>query len=342
MICGDLNKYDEIRNWILCQFQDTKKYLSFDNLIFVIGKSGIGKTHNIKNICNELNLHTIYITSSNCSSSTELQDILIKNLTSSMVQILTNDTKNKIIIIDELETLITLDKNINTMLYGLLNNGKMKKTPIICISSIDNMNKMGNIKKKCKIFELNEPNENDILSLMMSLFPNQDEKKLMNIIESCGSNIEQCIKKISSKNSFNNMDEIMNISLFYGNTFDRELLCKTILSDQLIPSIIHENLVFDLNNRKCSINDKHQFYKSFLNYLIIYDVFKQKNVDISSAFFVSMIYPLTKLKKKKENIKQNQNNTKKNMKEIYSNTFPLNQISNYHINIIGRKYIFFK
>ena len=121
LLCGNADKYERIKKWILSQLNDkTDKKLSLNNFIFVTGSSGIGKTHNIKEICNTLNLYVIYISTHNCGSSDELRDIMTKSITSSMIQVLTNDTKQKIIIIDEFESMMAIDKTINTTLLSIL------------------------------------------------------------------------------------------------------------------------------------------------------------------------------------------------------------------------------
>lgn len=353
MICGNKEKCNEIKEWIKNQLKLNQKNISFNNLIFVCGKSGIGKTYNIKHICNELDLHVVYLTSSNCSSSGELQDIMVKNLTSSMFQLLTNNQQQKIIVIDEIETIMSLDRSINTTLYNILNDGKYKKTPIICISSIENLKKMGNIKKKCKIFELCEPNYDDIYNLMINLYPNNDKNIIENIIKNTGNNIEQCIQKVENNTCFSNMDDTLNLLSLYDVNFNRELLHKIILTDSLlIPLKYHENLIIELKNRRCTISQRHDYYKKFLDVFMDYDKILCHNYeDISTSLFVTMIYPLTKLQIKNNKISNidkftkvlsYQSLQKKNIKKSYSSVFPLHQISNYHINMIGRKYIFIK
>lgn len=351
-LCGNIDKYNNLRSWILNRLNSTTKYLSFEDLIFVSGKSGIGKTYNIKLLCEDLDLFVVYLTSNNCSSSTELNDIILKNTTSSLLQLLTNDTKRKIIVIDELETIMSLDRTVNTTLWNMLSSGKIKKIPIICISSSDNMKKMGNIKKKCRILELDEPTEEDISNLLQTIYPNIDNNVIQGIVQNTERNIEQCINKLTTKQCYDSMDESPNILTLYGNTFDRDNIRRIISTDIiLVPLKFHENILTELKNRSCKISDRISLYKNFLSNFIIYDMLTNKNnLEVSTDFFISTIYPFTKIKLKKNKNSNIDNFTKilsyqslqkKNQKKTYSKHFPIYQINNYHINMIGRKYIFF-
>lgn len=350
MICGNADKYNQIRSWLQQRLQCQDRYLSFDSLLFVSGRSGIGKTHNIKLICEELQLHVAYITSSQCSSSAELQDVIIKNITSSMLQLLTNDTKQKVIVIDELETMMALDRMINTTLYNILSNGRMKNIPIICISSGSNMKKMGTIKKRCVIVELDEPTDDDICELLQTLYPFKDTESIKQVVNSTSNNIEQCIQKAGSNPSACNMDESVSAIALYG-PFDRELMRRTITDVLLVPLNYHENLLIELRKRHCNIKRRQAIYRELIKNYIRYDMMVSKsNSNIPTDLFISMIYPMTLLPLKKGTSSTMDNFTKilsyqslqkKNVKKFYSSVFPLYQINNYHINMIGRKYMFF-
>ena len=129
-----------------------KKNISFDSCIIIHGQCGIGKTYQINNICNELNLNKINFTSSNITNSNDLDDLLIKETTveNNVVDMFNNikNNKRKIIIFDDYDILISIDRAINTLLYNILNNKIIKNICIICICNSDILKKIGNIKKK--------------------------------------------------------------------------------------------------------------------------------------------------------------------------------------------------
>jgi len=155
---------DFIKNWILTP----KAKLTTDSCLFIIGNSGIGKTFNINKLCNDLNLFIVNINSFNCCSSKQLLDLLNKAFTSSLIQQLTNNTQNKIIIIDEFETLLSFDSTMNIHLLNFLNTTH-KHIPIICIGS--NNIKLGEIKKICSFHEFSNLSIDEIHNILIKYKP---------------------------------------------------------------------------------------------------------------------------------------------------------------------------
>ena len=354
-LCGNNEKYSFIKDWISKQLNKSEIKISLDNFLFVTGSSGIGKSFSIKKICEDLELHVVYLNTNNCSSSAELTDNLIKTTTSSLLQVLTNDTKQKIIVIDEFESMMAIDRTINTTLLNILVEKKLKRIPIICISSIEIIKKIGTIKKKCQIVELEKPSNSEILSLLNNIYPEKDYETIRNIVESSQGHLSQCIQKIDNKffnNTFDQMDENLCISYLYGNEFNRTNIANILSSDQwLIPLRFHENLIKELKIRKSTIKKNHEYYNKFINDLLYFDFLMYNNtIDIACEIFTSSIYPFTLMPlkpKQKSDIScftkmlSYLSLQKKYIKKSYSTNFPLYQISNYHINIIGRNYMFF-
>lgn len=343
-LCGNKEQYEVIREWIKARIYSKADKLTPDNLLFVSGNSGIGKTYSIKKICTDLNLHMIILTTSNCCSSAELNDNLMKSTSSSMIQVLINDNKDKIIIIDEFESMMAIDRTMNTTLLNLLSSNKLKKIPIICISSKEIIRKIGNIKKKCKIIELDNPSDNDIITLLQNEYPDQSVENLKDIVTQSHNNIAQCIQKVEYPlfGNINGVDEILNINYLYGNAFDRKYITRILLNDPwLTPLRFHENLICELHNRKTTIKKKTEYYIYFINNLLYFDLLMHNNnINVACDFFASCVHTLSLIPLKKQSVSNISGFTKilsylslqkKNMKRSYSASFPMYQISNYHI-----------
>ena len=338
---------DYIKNWILNSYNDAK--LSKNSCLFVVGNSGIGKTYMVNNICNELDLFIVNINSYNCSSSKQLVDLLFKSFVSSLIQNLTNNKQKKIIIIDEFETLLSFDSTMNIHLLNFLMTDH-KHIPIICISSIDIIKKLGEIKKQCLFYELPLLTNNEIYNILLKYKPSLTYDESITIINESNSNIKICIQKITNT-YYNSVDEILDISLLYSNNFNRYLLKKIINKDQwIIPLKFHENLINELNNRNCLKKIKNNFYKSFIYNFCHFDIMMMKNNEIAIEFFINSIYDLFSLKNKK-NKSHNLNNftkllsylslQKKNNKTTHKLIIPNTYINgNYHLSIINRKFIY--
>lgn len=351
-LCGNQVKYKEIMDWIIDRVNQKQSAISCKDLLFVSGNYGIGKTYSINKICGHLNLDTIRLTINTCVSSHELLDNITKITSSSLLQIFKNENRPKVILIDEFESMLAFDRTISTTLFNILSQGKMKQIPIVCIISPDNLKKLGTIKKKCKIVELEQPTDDDIM-LVLQTVHDIDATKLRKIISDCKNNLSQCIFKIEDKCNIysDNIDEIMNIDCLYSGDYNIRHITRIVSNDPwLIPLRFHENLIFELNKRYTTINKRNAYYNFFMNNMVMFDVFMCSNfTELACYYFSSIVYPLSNLPLKKNSKSDLSKFTKllsymslqtKYNKKSYSLCFPLYQISNYHVNM-GRNYIFF-
>ena len=167
ILCGNIIFYKDILNW-LKNFNYNLK-ISKDSCIIITGKTCIGKTYSINKICSIINYDIININNNNCFNSTELSDIIFKSTTSSLVQQLTNNIKKKVIIIDNFDCIYMADKTINTTLLKILIDNKIKNIPIICIANEEIIRKIGDIKKLCKIYNLEIPSKSEICNYLSNI-----------------------------------------------------------------------------------------------------------------------------------------------------------------------------
>ena len=346
--------YEPIINWINTSIASPPSRLNVNNVLFISGKSGIGKSHSIKEICNKLNLEMIYITSANCSSSNDLEDLIVKASSSSMLQILLNHKKPKIVVIDEFESIVALDKTINTTLLNILEAKKLKSIPIICIASIDIVKRIGILKKKCTIFELSQPTHNEICKILYSINPEIDKQTLDQIINKCNGNISQCIENINNNmKKSDQIDEWINANILYATVdmFNRENIRRVVETDPwLIPLKYHENLPQELDKRKISMLKSQRIYKDFMLNFVYFDNFP---LELQADMFASIIYPISRLALKTNAESYIDNFTKvlsylslqkKYIKKCFTNSstdFPFYHLSSYHTNIATRNNMFF-
>ncbi len=338
---------EEIKKWIIDSYSFSK--LSFNSCLFISGVSGSGKSYLINKIIKDMDLFLISINSNNCSSSTQFIDLLMKSFISSLIQILTNNNSKKIIVIDDFDVLNSLDNTINLALYNfILNNQKLKNIPIIIIINNDIIKKIGEIKKKCKIIEINKLDEYEIFDILKKYKQDIQFGEALKIISETDYNINEAIKMINDL-KFNNNDNFMDFNDLYLTNFNRNNLKKLLLKEQwIIPLNFHENLINELNNRKGKKKDKDEYYKKFIIDFCYFDLFMNKSNDISLDLFISIIRKLYDFPNKKDKIEK-QNFTKmlsylslqkKNNKNAFKSSFPFQQIGKYHSTIINRKFIY--
>jgi len=337
-----------IKEWINTSYNYNK--LSFNSCIFISGYSGTGKSYLINNISKELDLFIVNINSTNCSSSLQLYDLLYKSYVSSLLQILTNNNQKKIIIIDDFDILMAFDNTINLTLFNFINNNtnKLKHIPIICIINIELVKKIGEIKKKCKIYQIPKLSEIEYFNILYSYNNNISFNESNDIIIKSEYNIATAIKIVKNIN-YNNTDELLIIDDLYGNNFNRNKFKEIILKEQwIIPLNFHENLISEiLNNRKGNKKLKEDFYKKFIKNFCYFDVLMFNNNEIGIDIFISITYGLYdfSIKNKKEILNNNFTKMlsylslqKKNNKNSYKSNFSLNNIGNYHLSIVSKKF----
>jgi len=343
-LASNHNEINEMIQWIKNNTSDYVRKIGFEDVLFVTGNSGIGKTHTVEQICKELDLFTIYISSDICYSSGELIDHIVKASSTSLIQTLTQNNRKKIMVIDDFDSIVTIDRTVNTSLSNLLISKKIKRIPIICICSREIIKRVGSIKNKCKIIEFENPTNEDLFSILSPMFPQC--ANLTKIIEKNNGNIAQCLQQIKHNDSFlfDNIDDLININILYGNVFDRDKITNTILTDPwVVPLRFHENMLIELKNRKITIQKCNNLYKTFLSDFVYYDMllFTTGSSPLIVDFFTSVIFNFLSLENKKGKRSNVANFTKilsfislqkKNIKRAYTNNFPLYQINNYHVN----------
>ena len=354
-LCGNKEIYASIISWL--RDFNYKKKISTDSCIIVTGKTCVGKTYSINKICNYLNYEIININNNNCFNSEQLNDVIFKSATSSLLQVLTGNIRNKVIVIDNFDCIYISDKTINTTLLKILTDGKIKNIPIICISNNEIIKKIGDIKKNCKIYDIVVPTKEEVIENINNM-SGHSKKQLGHLYDLSNGNMQKIFCDVQR-----NSDEILyeehvendcDINILYLNIFDRNQVIRIINKDPwMIPLKFHENIIIELDNRKISLKNKIEYYKNFIEIMCLYDYYMFKNNNEACiTIFASNVYYLSLFKYKKGAVSNIGKFTKmlsylslqkKNIKQTYKcNNFPLYQVSNYHINLCSRKFISFK
>ena len=356
-LCGNHAIYSDILLWLRSFNYDVK--ISAQSCVIVAGPTSIGKSYSIHSISNYLDYEIILIDNNNCYNSQFLKDIIYKSTSSSFIQILTNNFKKKVIIIDNFDSLFISDKTINITLLKILLENKLKNIPIICISNNDIIKKIGDIKKLCVMHLLSTPNNNEITESLMKMKEGKDSATIAKCCLNSNGNLNKLFRDMDDLNNdhlySDNIENASDINILYSNDFNRHQTKGILIKDPwMIPLKFHENLIMNLNNRILSLNNYNEYYKSFMNIMCLYDYYMFKdNIEFCVELFASKVYYLSLFKyKKNASVASNIGNftkmlsylslQKKNIKNNYNiRKFPLYQISNYHISLCNRKFISF-
>ncbi len=268
---------------ILKNFNKDEKY---KRGIYIYGDSGIGKTKFIINLLKKLNYDIIYYDNSIIRNKSLIDNIGSHNLSNSNVySMFTNKPKKIVIVIDDIDGMNYGDKNGIISLIKLIRIKKTKKqklenltnNPIICINNKNNDKKILELMKVCHVFEMKNPNNNQLLRIINNLLPNifrytENENILIkkNILDFLNNNLISVNKILfyeknniiykkfyeNYRTHINNTNENIKIITkdFLENEYTFDKINNILESDRTILSLLfHENIIQLLNNSNLEI-----------------------------------------------------------------------------------------
>jgi hypothetical protein len=290
--------------------QVDKVSLSPESCVFVLGASGIGKTFTVGKVCSDVDV--CWIHSHNCSNAKEFHDILEKRLQTNLVQRLTQTSQKRVIVIDELDTLLQLDRNIMTALNDMLEK-KRSHQPVICIGHHQLEKKIKSTFPKSQVFVCTPPSETEICLWLRKVSDGAcSYETLLQIADACNGNVMYALQLLEmetkttcgddgSKMVGDKMDDNIQFQRLFQNP-TRDEAVKILLDDPwLNPLRFHENLPKELTQRKGLMMDKERFYYETLEALCEWDSMMKEGMEpmIAIEHVASMVVQLQRLEKKK-------------------------------------------
>jgi len=301
---GHFKFINDFKDYIINKHENNNK------IILCLGQSGIGKTNLLKLLFKEMNYE--------CSEINDFENIkdTISNLINNKTINSFFSKKKKIILIDDLEILINLDKTILSSLLKMRNDNKI---PIICIANKIFERKLGDFKKSCHIFYMNKPNFNLTLQYFIKIINKLNieltKKKLENLkkyINLCRNNIkfmllnldiyldnDEINKDIILNQNFNDSGLFDIVNNIYNKKYDIEDIGNIVHSDSsLISMLLHENLITELESRR-KIKDKREIisiYKNIIDEFCISDIMEQFVFSNNEWSLLQLLY-ITKIYK---------------------------------------------
>lgn len=270
------NTEDFIGNkWIFQNIENAVQNIKNNDKLLLIGPSGIGKTLFIETVCNKYGYEIIKLDSSCCEHSNEFLDRLNKNHHwTNIMQSFQENTKKRIMIIDELETLIKIDRNIPSTLIKFWEKSNVS-IPYIIIGQYDADKKIGELKKLCTVYNLQRIQDADMFLYLKQRLPKNKIKlaDLMKIVEQSNGSLYAAIQSIKSYHKSHKqvvsfgMDKPLELKYIFQYT-DIERIYLTIQNDPWIyPLKILEN--------SYKIYPKMD-YKFFLKYYMFFEEWMYK------------------------------------------------------------------
>lgn len=162
---------------ILSNFERDCDKPSYKKGIFIHGQPGIGKTHFITNILNEINYNVIYYDAGDVRNKMMIESITSSHISSyNVLDMMKGIKRRKAIVMDDIDGMNSGDKCGINSLIKLIRQKKTAKqkteirsnNPIICIGTNCTEKKIVELMKVCYVFELKTPTTEQINQILIA------------------------------------------------------------------------------------------------------------------------------------------------------------------------------
>jgi len=275
---------------VLTDFEENKNNLSFKRGIYIYGNPGTGKTTFIEKILEELNYDVVKYDAGDIRNKSIIDTITKHNMSDkNVLSMLQKKIKKIAIIMDEIDGMNNGDKGGITSLIKLIRPKKTKKqkleditlTPIICIGNYHMDKKIKELMKVCNSYELKNPTNHEIDSIITNFMQNIDvplKENLLNYIQGDLRKLESVVKIYNKQNTILKNEIIQNI--FQPKTYneDSKKITQKLINNKyelkdhvhimnetdrtIVGLLWHENIIDVLG--KFPIEKTHPLYKQLL------------------------------------------------------------------------------
>jgi hypothetical protein len=270
-----------------------------DKHLFILGAPGIGKTYAVQEVCSKLNVFQIWIHSHTCGNAKEFKDFIEKSAQTSLMQSLSHLNQTRVIIVDELDTLIQLDRNIFPMLCDLL--GKKIKCHVIGIGHHNLEKKIRANLPKSRVYVCTPPSESDICVWLRS-FAKCSPESMLHIAEMCNGSLTHALQFLESEVEIGvEKTDVVQFQDVFNRKIGRADIVRLLSEDPwLHPLRYHENLPMELHQRKAGDVEKRKMYQRVLKTLLEWDEMMQNpnNLDVAMEHVASSIVTLQRYPRK--------------------------------------------
>jgi hypothetical protein len=292
-----------VENWLVRQTAPNAAaaaggMLGFHSVLFILGNSGTGKTHLVRTLCEAHDYDLQILHSQNCESARALADRLGKMTRTRLVQTFAGTTRPVVILIDELDTLIQMDRMMLSTLTDILHGKTLPHVALIAIGAPAQEKKLGAFKSACcQIIYCFPPSDADLFLFLRARNAALPEAaatsripadRLMAMAEEAGGSFHaacrlwdaaMCGGASASAGAGAGADaDTANAvapefhSIFRATPEAVATVARVFSEDPwLAPMRFHENLIKEISNRKGLVRDKMRVYRELLQALCDWD-----------------------------------------------------------------------
>ena len=287
-----------VENWLIRQTAPNAAagaggMLGFHSVLFILGNSGTGKTHMVRTICEARDYDLQILHSQNCENSRALADRLGKMTRTRLVQTFAGTTRPVVILIDELDTLIQMDRMMLSTLTDVLHGKTLPHVALIAIGAPAQEKKLGAFKAaNCQIIYCFPPSDADLFLFLRARNAALSDSearipadRLMEMAEEAACSFHAACRlwdrailgsaSTSAKATEGAAPSAVAPefhSIFRATPTAVATVARVFSEDPwLAPMRFHENLIKEISNRKGLVKDKMRVYRELLRSLCDWD-----------------------------------------------------------------------
>lgn len=276
---------DNIKSFLI-NFEKDKNNLIFKRGIYIYGNPGTGKTLFIEKILKEMNYDMVKYDAGDIRNKSIIDTITKHNMSDkNVLSMLQKKVKKIAIVMDEIDGMNNGDKGGISQLIKLIRPKKTKKqkmeeitmNPIICIGNYHMDKKIKELMKVCNSYELKQPTNKEMETLLTCLMPSIDDvlkKNLLNYIQSDLRKFDSIISIYNKQHVLLKNEIIQNI--FQPKTYNED-------SKKITQRLI--NTKYDLNAHNSIMNETDRTIVGLLWHENIIDVLAKQPCEKGFPFY---------------------------------------------------------
>lgn len=312
--------WNDVRTWL--QGYQRQERLGPSSCGIVIGPPGIGKTTRVHALCTELGYDVVSLGSDRCSNARELRDHMTKACRCRLEAALRGSTAPRVVVLDDLETLIQMDRLIPSTLLAILQERALPDLPVLMVLQTSSEKKLADLRNKCRWWHMGAPSDVEVLLLLQQKYRGQvPMSTLEQIAEQSHGNISYALQTADMETRSHGhggdaetdtsagavqsrataattaaMDVLPQLASIY-TTRDRDVARRVLMEDPwLHPLRFHENILQEFHQRSGTRSQKERAYLAILEHLCTWDMWMShghgqtqgpESVDVSVEHMVS-------------------------------------------------------
>lgn len=225
------------------KIEERFKDLKANDRCLLIGPSGIGKTKTIEDLCERYNWECIKIDSIECQSAKELMDRLNKLHKWKDMGHFQEGSKKRVLLVDELETLIKIDRNIPSILIKFWNQ-ETNAIPCFIVGQYEADKKISELKKMCQYHVYWQAlTPTDLIEHFKATLPKNtlSVKRLKEICHSANGSIYTATLAIQQNSILDTQDTFYKIEEIFEKKHATDILLILLEDPWIYPLKVIEN-----------------------------------------------------------------------------------------------------